>query len=186
MNFLWKRSQILSSGADYGREINVALLLGQQFLKKIQKMADEDSHSTDLAWVSWGRSFTQQFYWLITFFLFKLLLRTKLFSHKMLRNLTFVVQFPYFNISPKRFLFFEQLFEKLREIFWKVSSNLWKAPKREQESIPQRWVLPLSVCHYRSIATYVATTQSLKFECVLNPNHYSQSLTLLSVLNSNR
>ena len=98
---------------------------------------DEDSHSTDLAWVSWGRSFRKHFYWLIT----------KLFSHKMLRNLTFVVQFPYFSISPKKFLFFEQLFEKLREIFWKISSNFWKAPNREQESIPERWVVPLSVCH---------------------------------------
>ena len=42
---------------------------------------------------------------------------------KMLRNLTFVVQFAYFSIRPT----FEQFFEKSRETFWKISSNLWKA-----------------------------------------------------------
>ena len=101
--------------------------------------------------------------------LFKL--RTKLLSHKMLKNLTFVVQFSYFSISPKEFFliwFFEQLlivfwatFWEITGTFWKISSNLWKAPKREQESIPERWVLPLSVCHWESGATYEAITQSL-------------------------
>ena len=43
--------------------------------------------------------------------------------HKMLRNLTFVVQFAYFSIRPT----FEQFFEKSRETFWKISSNLWRA-----------------------------------------------------------
>ena len=67
----------------------------------------------------------------------------------MLQNLTFVVQFAYFRIRPKKgFVFFEQLvsnfrfkkqlwivfwetfeqfFEQSRETFWKISSNLWKA-----------------------------------------------------------
>ena len=58
----------------------------------------------------------------------------------MLRNLTFVWQFAYFSIRPKKvfvsssnfryksnsWLFLKQLFEKLRETFWKISSNLWK------------------------------------------------------------
>ena len=63
----------------------------------------------------------------------------------MLTNLNFFVQFEYFSIRPKTFVFssnfrykkqlliifratFEQLFKKLRQIFWKIStSNLWKA-----------------------------------------------------------
>ena len=36
-------------GADHGRTIKVAGLLGQRFLRKIQNMVDEDSHSTDLS-----------------------------------------------------------------------------------------------------------------------------------------
>ena len=46
----------------------------------------------------------------------------------MLRNLTFVVQFAYFSIRPT----FEQFFEKSRETFWKISSNLWKALGADQ------------------------------------------------------
>ena len=71
----------------------------------------------------------QQFYWLVTFFGFnwgKSYIATLVKSqklHKMLRNLTFVVQFAYFSIRPT----FEQFFEKSRETFWKISSNLWKA-----------------------------------------------------------
>ena len=60
------------------------------------------------------------------------------------KNLTFFVQFAYFSVSPKNvfafssnvwatlvtknnfWLFYEQLFEKLRETFWKISSNFWK------------------------------------------------------------
>ena len=37
MNFLGKRSQILPSGADYGRQINAALLRGQRVLKKFKR-----------------------------------------------------------------------------------------------------------------------------------------------------
>ena len=68
---------------------------------------------------------------------------------KMLRNLIFVVQFAYFSIRPKNVWFFratfeqvslqkatfivswaifEQLFVKSRVTFWKISSNLCKAP----------------------------------------------------------
>ena len=63
---------------------------------------------------------------------------------KILRNLTFVVQFAYFSIRQRKVLFlgatfeqlplqkatFDQRFEELRETFWKLSSNLWKALKR--------------------------------------------------------
>ena len=61
----------------------------------------------------------------------------------MLRNLTFAVQFAYFSIRPKKFCFFfeqllsqkatvEQLLDKSRETFWKISSNLWKALGADQ------------------------------------------------------
>ena len=102
-------------------------------------MVDEDSHSIDLS-VS-GEKVHSTIYWLITFFVF--LLRTKLFSNaitrqncpKMLSNRTFVGQFLYFRITPKKVLVFlrnflatfKQVFEKLRESLWKISSNLWKA-----------------------------------------------------------
>ena len=54
MNFLWKRSQILSplprspARADHGRKVHAAGPLGQRFFfwRKL-KMTDEDSHSTD-------------------------------------------------------------------------------------------------------------------------------------------
>ena len=56
----------------------------------------------------------------------------------MLRNLTFAVQFACFIIRPKKEIVFfeqllsqkatvEQLLEKSRGAFWKISSNLWKA-----------------------------------------------------------
>ena len=91
-----------------------------------------------------------------------LLLKIKLFSNasyaaklhtgRMLRNLTFVVQFACFRIRPKEgfvfssnywatfvtksnfWLFFEQLFEKLRGTFWKISNKLWKA------LVPIHWI----------------------------------------------
>jgi len=96
MNFLWKRSQIpLPPGADHGCEMHAAGLLGQRFFLKKFKLADEDSHSTDSS-VSGeeGNSDPQN-------------------CTKMLRNLTFVVQFEYFYIRPNKgrqqqkfFLFF--------------------------------------------------------------------------------
>ena len=77
----------------------------------------------------------------------------------MLRNLTFVVQIAFFSIRPKLvFVFlsnfwatfvnaksnfwlffflatFEQLFEKLRDTFWKISSNLWKALPHDTQAL---------------------------------------------------
>ena len=116
-------------------------------------MVDEDSHATDLS-VSGekGHSTTSLAHYIFSFWL-----RTKLFSNagyqncsKMVRDLTFVVQFAYFSIRPKKgfrileqllskfhpkkqllivfWVTFRQLFEKFRETFWKISSNLWKAP----------------------------------------------------------
>ena len=114
------------------------MMLTQRTYRKFET-ADEDSHSTDFS-VSGeeGNStillvhyffsgFNLRQSWLAT------LVTPQNFT-KMLRNLTFVVQFAYFSIRPKKgFCFFEQLslqkapFEKLRETFWKISSNLWKA-----------------------------------------------------------
>jgi hypothetical protein len=97
--------------------MHAAGLLGQRFFLKKFKLADEDSHSTDSS-VSGeeGKSDPQN-------------------CTKMLRNLTFVVQFAYFCVRPNKgreqqknfFCLFEQLFEKLRATFWEISSNLWKA-----------------------------------------------------------
>ena len=78
----------------------------------------------------------------------------------MLRNLTFVVKIAFFSIRPKLvFVFlsnfwatfvnaksnfwlfffflttFEQLFEKLRDTFWKISSNLWKALPHDTQAL---------------------------------------------------
>ena len=98
---------------------------------------------TRLTWVSWVKKVIQQFYWLIIFFGFnwgQSYLATMVMPQnctKMLTNLTFAVQFAYFSVRPKRkFLFFRatfnQLLEKLREKFWKIASNLWKALSQRQ------------------------------------------------------
>ena len=86
----------------------------------------------------------QQLYWLITFLgynwgqSYSATLVTPPNCKKMLRNLTFAVQFAYFSIrSKKEFVTFwatfvtkKQLlstfFEKLQKTFWKISSNFWK------------------------------------------------------------
>ena len=78
-------------------------------------MVGEDSRSTDLS-VS-GKKGHSTNYWLITFFLI-FLLRTKLFSnasyseklHKNARNRTFVVQFAYLSIRPKKVFVFSNNF----------------------------------------------------------------------------
>ena len=81
-----------------------------------------------------GEEVIHQFYWLITFFGFNwgqsylATLVTQQNCTKMLRNPTLVVQFA--RIRPKKFLFFratfEHFFEKFRETFWKISSNLYQ------------------------------------------------------------
>ena len=68
-------------------------------------MVDEDSHLTDLS-VLGRKTWSFKFYWLIIFFGFiedKVIqqrwLRCKI-AQRMLRNLTFVVQFAYFSTRP--------------------------------------------------------------------------------------
>ena len=90
-------------------------------------MVDKGSHSTDLSVSEEGHSTI-----LLARYIFWFQLRTKLFRNagyartKILRNLTFVVQFAYFGISLSfcNFRYKTQLFKKLRETFWKISSNL--------------------------------------------------------------
>ena len=104
--FLQKRSQILPPGADH----EVAGLLGQRFLEKIQN----GGRRFTLDWLQclgWRRSFNNfigsihffGFYWWLSY-LAKLI--TSQNCTIMLRNLTFVVQFSYFSIRPKKVFFF--------------------------------------------------------------------------------
>ena len=147
-----KRSQILPPGANHRCKVKVAGRLGQRFLEKIQNGGRRFTRDW-LACLGWKRSFNN----FIAHYIFWFWLRTKLFSNagyqncsKMIRDLTFVVQFAYFSIRPKKgfrileqllskfhpkkqllivfWVTFEQLFEKFRETFWKISSNLWEAP----------------------------------------------------------
>ena len=97
MNFLWKRSQILLPGADYERKIHVAGLLGQRFLKENWKWRTKRVSGQIN---EEGNKKVLFFFWAA----FK-----QLFS------------------QTATFDFFEKLYEKLRETFWEISSNLWKA-----------------------------------------------------------
>ena len=121
---------------------------------------------TRLTWLSRVKKVIQQFYWFITFFGFNwgqsylATLVTLQNCTKMLRNLTFVVQFSYFSIRPKNVFVFssnfwatfvtksnfwlclEQLFEKFRETFWKISSNL-------PGKLYQPW--PINTCYCEQI-----------------------------------
>ena len=84
-------------------------------------MVDEDSHLTDLTM----KKVIQQFYWLIKLFGFNWgqscleTLVTLQNCPEMLRNhsLSFLVQFAYFSIRPKKFLFFQATFV--------TNSNFW-------------------------------------------------------------
>ena len=84
-------------------------------------MVDEDSHLTDLTM----KKVIQQFYWLIKLFGFNwgqsclATLVTLQNCPEMLRNhsLSFLVQFAYFSIRPKKFLFFQATFV--------TNSNFW-------------------------------------------------------------
>ena len=68
---------------------------------------------------------------LLAHYTFWFLFRTKLFSnpcyaaklHKMLRNLTFVVQIAYFSIRPKNVFFFEQLLSQKATFDWFLSNS---------------------------------------------------------------
>ena len=85
---------------------------------------------TRLTWGSRVKKVIQQFYWFITFFGFNwghsylATLVTPQNCTKMLRNLTFVVQFSYFSIRQKQFSFFKQLLSNFRHkkhfliVFW--------------------------------------------------------------------
>ena len=136
MNFL----KNLHSGADLGRRIKVAgLLLGQRFLEKIQNGGR--MINIRLTRVSRVKKVIPQFYWFIACFGFNwgesyfATVVTPKKSTKMRRNRTFVLQIAYFssNFRYKKQLLivflanFEQIFFKLRETFWKISSKLWKA-----------------------------------------------------------
>ena len=74
---------------------------------------------TRLTWGSRVKKVIQQFYWLITFFGFNwghsylATLVTPQNCTKMLRNLTFVVQFSYFSIRQKTVFVFQATFEQL-------------------------------------------------------------------------
>ena len=118
-------------------------------------MVDEDSHSTDLT----VKKVIQQFCWLITLFGFNwgqtylTTLVTLQNCTNMLRyhSLTFLVQFAYFSIRPKKFLFFQATFEQLSSQkatfdcflsnFWQILGNfienleqLVESPKHDSEA----------------------------------------------------
>ena len=95
--------------------------------KMVDVMVDEDSHSTDLSVSGEEAGLFKKFYRLITFFGFKweqsylATLVTSQNCTKMLRNLTFVVQFTYFSIRPKKVFVFSSN-------FWATfvtKSNFW-------------------------------------------------------------
>ena len=85
---------------------------------------------TRLTWVSRVKKVIQQFYWLITFFVFNwrkrflAMLVTPQNCAKMFRNLTFVVQLAYFSIRPKKFLFFRATFTT-KATFECFLTNFW-------------------------------------------------------------
>ena len=134
-------------------------------------MEDEDSYLTRVSRV---RMIIQQFYWLITFFCFnwEQICLTSLVTPenctKMLRNLTFVIQFEYFSIRPKEFLFSRATFEQfslhkatfdcfLNNVwasFLEITGNVWENLEQLVESpIPpgssqgktnkKRWIIKL-------------------------------------------
>ena len=154
----WPRKvlQILWSsrlrGAGDGRKIKVVGLLGQRFLEtKILLIF------TRLTWVSRVRKVIEQFYWLTTSFGFnwgQSYLATMVTTQnctKMLRNVTFVVQFAYFSTRrKKRFVFpsnfwaafviksnFWLFFEQLLSIFWEIKGNFLENLEQLLESPDQ-------------------------------------------------
>ena len=107
-------------------------------------MVDKDSHSTDLTL----KKVIQQFCWLITLFGFNwgqtylTTLVTLQNCTEMLRNhsLTFLVQFAYFSIRPKKFLFFQATFEQVssqKATFDCFLSNVWKILGNFLENLEQ-------------------------------------------------
>ena len=87
---------------DHGRKIKVAELLGQRFLERKSKIVDEDSHSTDLSVAGEEGHST-------------ILLSHYVFWSKMFRKLTFVVQFAYFSIRPKKGFVFRAILSNFRD-----------------------------------------------------------------------
>ena len=87
---------------DHGRKIKVAELLGQRFLERKSKIVDEDSHSTDLS-VAGEKGHST------------ILLSHYVFWSKMFRKLTFVVQFAYFSIRPKKVFVFRAILSNFRD-----------------------------------------------------------------------
>ena len=139
---------------------------------------------TRLTWVSWVKKVIQQFYWLITFFGFNwgqsylATLVTPQNCTKILRNLTFVEQFPYFIIRPKKiFVFFEQLLSNFRHgkqlliFFWsnflRNSGKLFGKSRATCKKPYQPWAINTCYCEQiqegttwkRGLVTYGALLQ---------------------------
>ena len=102
---------------------------------------------TRLTWVSWVKKVIQQFYWLITFFGFNwgqsylANLVTPQNCTKILRNLTFVEQFPYFIIRPKKIFVFSSNFwatfvTKSNFLFF-FGATFWEIPGNFLENLEQ-------------------------------------------------
>ena len=103
---------------------------------------------TRLTQVSRVKKVIQQFYWLNSFFGFYWWLSylVKLITSQnctiMLRNLTFVVQFSYFSIRPKKVFFFARncwatfvtTFDFFLATFWEIPGNVWKNLEQLVES----------------------------------------------------
>ena len=115
-------------------------------------MADEDLHSTDSSVSGEGHStilltHPRIFTRLILIYIFWFKVRAKLFSNAGLdaklhifaldqikeennsnkKSLFFWATLSNFRYKKQLLTFFEQLFEELRETFWEIPSNLWKA-----------------------------------------------------------
>ena len=107
---------------------------------------------TRLTWVSRVKKIIQKFYWLITFFGFnwgQICLATLVKPQnctKMLRTLTFVVQFAYFSIRPKQFLFFRATFEQLLLIQKATFDCFWATFKQLFEELRKRFGKSRATC----------------------------------------
>ena len=118
MNFLWKKGAKSSPlGQNLGRKIKNSWAARSAVFRENSKWWRKIH--TRLTWVLRVKKVIQQFYWLITVFGFTwgqsylATLVTPENCTNVLRNLTFVVQFEYFSIRPKRLLFFRATFAQL-------------------------------------------------------------------------
>ena len=147
------------SGIQLKPEVKVAGLLGQRSLEKIQN--EWTKILTRLTWVSRVQKVIEPFYWLITFFGFDwgqsywATLVKPQNCPKMLRNLTFVVQFAYFSIRTKKLLFFRATIEQLSlqkatfDCFW---ATFWEIGGKVLENLEQLVESPYYECLFSSFA----------------------------------